>query len=225
MNRIILPSSRRSFLATAGASFVAMGATGAFAEQLTRTPRQTEGPFYPDKLPLDTDNDLLIINDAVTPSLGQITHLSGRVLSEAGEPIRGATVEIWQRDANGIYRHSRDRDQTKRDTNFQSFGRFTTATKGDYYFRTIKPVMYGAGGITRTPHIHVAINIKGERKLTTQCYIKGDARNADDLVLKAIKDSAQKASVIIPFVPVKGSAIGELQTRFDVVLGHTPQQA
>ena len=28
------------------------------------TPRQTAGPFYPDRLPLDTDNDLLRINDA-----------------------------------------------------------------------------------------------------------------------------------------------------------------
>ena len=29
--------------------------------------RQTEGPFYPNKLPLDTDNDLLVINDGITP--------------------------------------------------------------------------------------------------------------------------------------------------------------
>jgi protocatechuate 3,4-dioxygenase beta subunit len=36
---------------------------GLFAEQLTLTPKQTDGPFYPDKLPLDTDNDLIIINE------------------------------------------------------------------------------------------------------------------------------------------------------------------
>jgi len=29
---------------------------GLFAEELFRTPRQTEGPFYPNQLPLDTDN-------------------------------------------------------------------------------------------------------------------------------------------------------------------------
>ena len=34
---------------------------GLFAEQLALTPRQTEGPFYPDRLPLDTDNDLLAV--------------------------------------------------------------------------------------------------------------------------------------------------------------------
>ncbi len=46
---------------------------GAFAEVLTETPRMTEGPFYPDKLPLDTDNDLLIINDSLSPAVGEIT--------------------------------------------------------------------------------------------------------------------------------------------------------
>ena len=30
---------------------------GVFAEELARTPRLTEGPFYPDRLPLDTDSD------------------------------------------------------------------------------------------------------------------------------------------------------------------------
>ena len=43
--------SRRRFLAAA-ATLCAL--PGAFAETLRQTPRQTEGPFYPDKLPLDT---------------------------------------------------------------------------------------------------------------------------------------------------------------------------
>ena len=41
----------------------------------------TEGPYYPDKLPLDTDNDLIIIKDSTTPAVGEITHLTGRVLT------------------------------------------------------------------------------------------------------------------------------------------------
>src|SRR5438132_5977958 len=99
---------RRSFLKRLSASTVLFAVPGAFAEELLRTPRQTEGPFYPDKLPLDTDNDLIIVNDALTPALGQITHLSGRVLDARGEPIRNALVEIWQVDNNGVYLHSRD---------------------------------------------------------------------------------------------------------------------
>ena len=51
---------------------------------------------YPDHLPLDTDNDLILVNDGLTPAVGEVTHLSGRVLDGRGDPIRNALVEIWQ---------------------------------------------------------------------------------------------------------------------------------
>src|SRR5687767_11619368 len=99
-------STRRTFVRRASlAALASWTIPGAFAEALMRTPRQTEGPFYPDKLPLDTDNDLLIINDAITPSIGEVTWLSGRILDEAGQPLRNVTVEIWQVDKNGAYLH------------------------------------------------------------------------------------------------------------------------
>ena len=109
--------SRRSFLSTA-AAFAASSffvAPGAFAEELIRTPRQTEGPFYPDHLPLDTDNDLILVNDATTPAVGEITHLSGRILDASGEPIRNALVEIWQADGNGVYLNSHSGNARNRD--------------------------------------------------------------------------------------------------------------
>src|SRR4051812_38009689 len=88
----IVPS-RRGFLRNVGVGVAAIAASqlwtpGAFAEELLRTPPQTEGPFYPDHLPLDTDNDLIVINDALTPAVGEITHLSGRILDSHGEPLR-----------------------------------------------------------------------------------------------------------------------------------------
>ncbi len=43
--------------------------SGAFADELMKTPALTEGPFYPDKLPLDTDNDLLLVNQGITPAV------------------------------------------------------------------------------------------------------------------------------------------------------------
>src|SRR5262249_21694747 len=58
--------TRRGFLGGLALGALAFSKPGAFADELVRTPRQTEGPFYPDKLPLDTDNDLLIINDSIT---------------------------------------------------------------------------------------------------------------------------------------------------------------
>jgi protocatechuate 3,4-dioxygenase beta subunit len=215
-----MPSwTRRRFLSGLAVTAATFLPTGAFAEVLVRTPPQTEGPFYPDKLPLDTDNDLLIVNDGITQAVGDVTHLSGRVLDARGEPIRNAVVEIWQVDHEGSYIHSKGTNPSgKRDSNFQGFGRFLTGSTGEYYFRTIKPVAYPG----RTPHIHFAVKMKGRDKYTTQCYIKGEPKNNGDGVLNGIQDAKQRASVIISFAPVKDSRIGELAAKFEIVLGYTP---
>jgi len=211
--------NRRRFLAQLAASTMFFTVLGAFAEELIRTPRQTEGPFYPDKFPLDTDNNLIIVNDALTPAAGEITYLSGRILDARGEPIRNALVEIWQTDKNGIYLHTASNNRAKRDSNFQGFGRFLTGSTGEYLFRTIKPVRYPG----RTPHIHFAVKMKGREKFTTQCYIAGEPQNERDGVLNGIKDAKAKKSVIIPFAPMKDSRVGELAAKFDIVLGFTPR--
>jgi protocatechuate 3,4-dioxygenase beta subunit len=217
-------SSRRRFLnrlALGAGALAASGlfAPGAFAEELTRTPPQTEGPFYPDHLPLDTDNDLLIVNDAITPAVGEVTHLSGRILDGNGNPLRNALVEIWQCDQHGAYLHSGTGNRDQRDKNFQGFGRFMTGSTGEYYFRTIKPVPYPG----RTPHIHYKIKLKGRDALTTQCYIKGHVGNPRDGIWRSIPEGAQRDSVTIDFSPIKASPIGELAAKFDVVLGVTPE--
>ena len=212
-------NTRRNVLRALGLSSALWLVPGAFAEQLTLTPKQTQGPFYPDKLPLDTDNDLLTINDTITPAVGDITWLSGRILDSRGEPISNALVEIWQVDNNGAYLHSRTNNKEKRDTNFQGFGRFLTGSSGEYLFRTLKPVPYPG----RTPHIHFAVKLKGRDKFTTQCYIKGNAGNQRDGVLRGIRDPKQLASVMVPFEPLKNSKIGELAAHFDIVMGFTPQ--
>jgi protocatechuate 3,4-dioxygenase beta subunit len=190
---------------------------GAFAEALQLTPPQTEGPFYPDHLPLDTDNDLIIVNDNVTPAVGEITHLSGRILDAKGDPMRNALVEIWQVDGNGVYLHSRSAGD-RRDANFQGFGRFLTGSSGEYYFRTVKPVPYPG----RTPHIHFKIKQRGEDEFTTQCYIKGHPQNNRDGIYRSIRDPKARDSVTIDFKPIKKSKAGEFEAHFDVVLGITP---
>jgi protocatechuate 3,4-dioxygenase beta subunit len=213
------PQSRRSFLARMTVSAAALSASWCFADELVRTPRQTEGPFYPDKLPLDTDNDLLIINETITPAVGEITHLTGKILDASGNPMRNAVVEIWQCDASGAYLHSGTANDQKRDKNFQGFGRFVTSSTGEYYFRTIKPVPYPG----RTPHIHYKIKHKGKELLTTQCYIKGHPQNEKDGVLRGMKDAKAKESLMVDFTPVKTSKIGEVAANFTIVLGVTPE--
>ena len=219
MNSILLPPSRRAFLGTCALGVAAFSVRGAFAEELTRTPRQTEGPFYPNKLPLDTDNDLIIVNDNITPAVGEVTHLGGKILDAKGNPVRNALVEIWQVDAKAVYLHTADSGKKKRDENFQGFGRFLTGSSGEYYFRTIKPVAYPG----RTPHIHFKIKREGKELLTTQCYIKGEPQNEKDGIYRGIKDAKQRESVTIEFAPIKESRAGELTATFDIVLGWTPK--
>jgi protocatechuate 3,4-dioxygenase, beta subunit len=211
--------NRRRFLARLALGSVCFAVPGAFAEELVRTPPQTEGPFYPDKLPLDTDNDLLVINDSITPAVGEITWLKGRILDGRGEPVRNAHVEIWQVDHHGVYLHSRSGNRARQDPHFQGFGRFLTGSSGEYLFRTIKPVPYPG----RTPHIHFAVKTRGRDRFTTQCYIEGEPQNERDGLLNRIRDPKARASVIVPFVPMKESRVGELSARFDIVLGFTPQ--
>src|SRR5947199_7474673 len=189
-----LSLNRRRFLRSLSVGSVLFAVPGAFAEALIRTPRQTEGPFYPDHLPLDTDNDLIIVNDGVTPAVGEITHLSGRILDSRGQPIRNALVEIWQVDNNGVYLHSKD-THASRDKNFQGFGRFLTGSTGEYYFRTIKPVLYPG----RTPHIHFKIKRSGKELLTTQCYIKGHPGNEKDGIYTRTPAGKERDALTVAF--------------------------
>ncbi len=208
---MLVQTSRRRFVFSLAGLFTVRGL---LAEELARTPAQTGGPFFPDKLPLDTDNDLLIINDAITPAVGEVTWLSGRVLDASGQPVRNALVEIWQVDNNGAYLHSGTSNAEKRDRNFQGYGRFLTGSSGEYLFRTIKPVPYPG----RTPHIHFALKQRGKEKFTTQCYIQGEPRNEKDGIYRSLRDPKAKAAVTVPFVPLPNSRVGELSARFDIVL-------
>jgi protocatechuate 3,4-dioxygenase, beta subunit len=219
MSQFVPYTTRRYFLGALGLGAAAFLVPGAFAEELTKTPPQTEGPFYPNKLPLDTDNDLLVINDSITPAVGEITHLSGKILDAKGNPLRNAVVEIWQCDNKGVYIHTGDSDKRERDKNFQGFGRFTTSSTGEYYFRTIKPVPYPG----RCPHIHFKVKKGGKELLTTQCYIKGETSNERDGIYKAVRDAKQRDAITIDFAKMKDSKIGELTAKFDLVLGMTPE--
>ena len=211
-------ASRRQFLTNLIMGAALFTVPGAFAERLIQTPAQTEGPFYPDHLPLDTDNDLIVINNNITPAIGEVTYVSGRILDAKGDPIRNAIVEIWQCDSSGAYLHSKDTNQARQDRNFQGFGRFITGSSGEYLFRTIKPVAYPG----RTPHIHFKIKRAGKELLTTQCYIKGHPGNEKDGIWKGIQDEQQRNSVTVDFLPLQGAKAGELAAKFDVVLGFTP---
>jgi protocatechuate 3,4-dioxygenase, beta subunit len=210
-------NTRRHFLRNLAATTAFFTVPGAFAEALMQTPAVGYGPFYPDHLPLDTDNDLILINDSLTPAVGEITYVSGRILGPSGDPIRNAMIEIWEADSNGIYIHSKSGgDKSKQDKNFQGYGRFLTGETGEYLFRTIKPVAYTG----RCPHIHYAIQLQGHDKWTTELHIKGDPKNATDGVTRNVKNPELLCA---KFSPIPGAKAGELSARHDIIMGFTPE--
>jgi enterochelin esterase-like enzyme/protocatechuate 3,4-dioxygenase beta subunit len=188
-------------------------------KKVAQTPSQMEGPFYPDKLPADTDNDLVLVNSSKTPAKGAITHLSGKVLGTNGAPLAGAVLEIWQVDGAGVYLHSGSDRRNTFDKSFQGFGRCVTNLSGEYYFRTLRPVPYTGRA---APHIHFIVIKDGKRILTTQMYVKDEPGNQKDGILKALKDPKVRDSIIVDFRPLKGSQSGEWVARFDIVVGLTP---
>ena len=211
---------RRGFVMGLAGSAAFFSTRGLFAQTLRETASMTEGPFYPDKLPLDTDNDLLIINDSITPAVGEITRLDGRILSASGEPVANTFVEIWQVDAKASYLHTNGRGAQGPDANFQGYGRFLTDSQGRYYFRTVKPVPYTLGGGFRAPHIHFALSKNGRRIFTTQVHVRGHESNERDNLLRGL-NPALRETVLTDFKPMPGSKIGELAATWDIVMGRT----
>lgn len=214
-------------LAAGGAFFTVRGL---FAEALTLTPRVTQGPFYPmaKNIPLDKDNDLVHLNDNLTPASGVITYVSGRVLTSRGRPIRDALIELWHADSHGEYIFSDNAERNPRsDPNFAGFGQFLTGSDGAYKFRTVKAGLYRG----RARHFHFGITIPGQKtRFTTQLFWNEDPNalgeqgmtNEKDGVFADIRDAAQRASIIKDYHPVSGSAAGEVKTTWDIVMGITP---
>jgi protocatechuate 3,4-dioxygenase beta subunit len=184
------------------------------AAALLPTPAQTEGPFYPLRLPLDSDNDLVRVAGQPSSAAGTIAHVAGRVLDLNGRPVPGARVEIWQCDANGRYHYVRDTNPAAEDAGFQGYGQTITAADGGYRFRTIRPVPYPG----RTAHIHFKIGGNGFDSLTTQLYVTGEPRNATDGILNGI-DASARGRVIVPFLSAPEIEDNALKAAFDIVLG------
>lgn len=199
-------------LGAAGAAGLLAGSARAAARVLT--PRQTEGPFYPARLPVDSDADLVQVAGRSGRARGTVAYVAGKVVDPAGRPIGGARVEIWQCDASGVYHHPGDR-RGPADPNFQGYGRSVAAGDGSYRFRTIRPMPYPG----RTPHIHFKISGPGFEGLTTQMYVAGEPGNRGDFVLNSIRDPIVRRSVIVPLVSAGDLEPGALRCAFTIVVG------
>lgn len=207
--------SRRDLLAYAATGLAVLGAPGLIrpsrAAGLVPTPQMTEGPFYPVAIPTDADSDLTKVAGQGTGARGVVARIGGRLLDADGRPVQGATVEIWQCDADGHYLHPGDRGP--RDQAFQGFGRAATGPDGGYGFRTIRPAPYSG----RTPHIHFAVLAPGRKRLVTQMFVAGDAGNERDFLYRSLGPEARRA-VTVALVQADGQAPETLIGTFDIVL-------
>jgi protocatechuate 3,4-dioxygenase beta subunit len=183
---------RRTLLRGSLALALAGLAPRAVRAALQPTPRQTAGPFYPVELPLDSDNDLLKVAGRSALAQGTPLHLFGQVVDEAGQPLPGTLVEVWQCDSQGMYHHPADGGD-RADPAFQGYGRTTTNADGGYRFRTIRPVAYPG----RTPHIHFKLETPDGRRLTTQMYVAGEALNERDGLYRSLGEAAARVTVVL----------------------------
>jgi protocatechuate 3,4-dioxygenase beta subunit len=206
--RAMIRLDRRQIFLGAPAALVA-GRPAFAAGALRPTPAQTEGPFYPDRMPAETDPDLVHVGRRAMAG-GELLDLKGAVLDVNGRTVPGAMVEIWQVDANGRYIHTSDAGRGGRDEGFQGFGRTKVDAAGMYAFRTIRPVRYPG----RTPHIHYKIYRPDGRVLTTQMVIAGEPQNERDGVYRSV--APYDRLLVAADLHRQGDGWA---TRFDIVLG------
>ena len=207
-------NKKRRNLLLAMAGLVA-SSSDSLAGTLIATPSQSAGPFYPETIPLDDDNDLTHVAGRSLQAKGSISDLSGQILDINGNPLKGLRIEIWQCDANGRYRHSGDNASRKLDENFQGHGNSLTDEQGRYRFRTIKPAPYPG----RTPHIHVAVFQQGESPFVTQLYVEGDNRNQHDFLFNHVP-ADRRHLVMADFIASHHSG-ARLKASFDIILDRT----
>jgi protocatechuate 3,4-dioxygenase beta subunit len=212
------PDRRRLVLGLTG--LLAAGASAPVAA-LIPTPGQSAGPFYPETLPLDDDNDLTQVSGKNGKAKGVISDLSGRIVDINGRPLSGLRIEIWQCDANGRYRHPREQGSRPIDENFQGHGFTISDTQGAYRFRTIRPVPYPG----RTPHIHIAVFPANEQPFVTQLYVADEDANELDFLYNRVP--AEKRHLVTAAFKPDATAGAEQQASFDIILNRsdgTPQQ-
>lgn len=155
------------------------------ATSCTLTPAETEGPYYTAGAPAKSN-----LNKDVTS--GTPLTVTGQVLNQKCQPLKNATIEIWQANASGQYDNQ----------GYTLRGKVNTDASGKYTFTTVVPGEYPG----RTPHIHIKVTPAGGKTLTTQLYFPGNASNARDRIyqkqmeLQNFKNVGGKASGTFTFV-------------------------
>jgi hydroxyquinol 1,2-dioxygenase len=150
------------------------------------TPSTVEGPFHVPEAPAMDNGANMAANAPGIPCF-----CIGKVRGLGGEPIGGATLDLWQTDGDGLYEAQRPGIEGP-----WMRGLYRTQADGSYLIRTVAPIAYtipmdGTVGelMNRTnmshmrpAHIHFAIEAPGHHGLVTHLFRAGDEWINDDAV-------------------------------------------
>jgi len=160
------------------------------------TPAEIEGPFYPLTPQKDKDFDLTRIENNKGVAQGRQIFIEGQVLGTDGQPIENVTVDLWQANAAGRYRHPHDSNPAPLDPNFQGWAIVQSGKQGQFRFKTILPGAYPASrSWMRPPHIHFKISKLGYEELVTQMYFEGQKLNKLDRLLMRKSEVEQQSMI------------------------------
>ncbi len=158
----------------------------------TGTSSSVLGPFHISGAP-----PLAVGGDMCQGVEGPLLLVEGRVLNADGQPIPGATLDIWQTAPNGLY-SSQDPEQ---DT-YSFHGIQTVGEDGRYRFTTVRPVEYPVptdgpvGDILRASgrhawrpaHLHYIVKAEGYAPLVTEIFPEDDPYLDQDTVFGVRSD-------------------------------------
>lgn len=180
------------------------------------SPYSTIGPFYLKPL-IDGLDDLTTVEGR--QARGQKILLAGRLVEEGNRPVFNAVLEIWQPDANGVFRHPLDPRSAQADPGFSGWGRTRTDKDGLYQFRTILPgASREENGLVRCPHIDLMVLAIGlTRRLVTTVFFADAPDGVDDPVLACVGDPLARRRLFAVRDPGSDAA-GIPRYRFDIVL-------
>lgn len=205
----VSPPTRRDVLhrcAALGALTIAVpalsmtDAVAAFAgQERTPTPWNEIGPFYKKHAPN-------IAQMRAPGDLGLPLAVSGRVFDVQGELVKGATVEIWQANHQGLY----DLDH------YRYRAALVADAEGKYAFESIMPGHYPA---RVCQHIHYVISAPGHRPLITQLYFATDPVFEGDPDKNFSKDPLVLSRELVRPVTLTGDPKAvKANVNFDLVL-------
>ena len=178
-----------------GITSAAMASSKSLAPQQV-TPTESAGPFYPVVAQQDKDFDLTKVDGKEAEALGKHIVIHGSVVDTQGNPVEGATVDLWQANAAGKYSHPYDSNPAPIDENFQGWAIVPSGVNGEFRFKTVFPGIYPVGsGWSRPPHIHFKVTKKGYVELVTQMYFPEHALNKTDGLLQRKSEEEQKLMI------------------------------